>query len=197
MNLYDLNNLEYVDRVEIHSKVYMKDGTVIETDVPIDAMMYSSSFDRSSMFYQDVTQYERSHIHKLLMDFYQDENILVLDNITTDVVSLPDIPLDHENYQSKILDFVLANTFRINSAEALVKFEALITILTSDSNDFDRDTIAIDIETIRRNFTANGVCLIAAKWNGIEYKYNIVDRYESYRKVKERYDKMLQESEKG
>lgn len=196
MNLYDLNNLEFVDRVEVHAKVYMKDGTMFETDVPINAMMESSSFDRSSKFYQDVTQYERFHIHKLLMDFYHDENVLVLDNITTNVVTLPDVPLDHENYQSKILDFILANTFRIDSAESLVKFEALITTLTSDSNDFDRDTIAIDIETIRRNFTANGICLIAAEWNGIKYKYDIVDRYESYRKIKERYDKMLQESEK-
>lgn len=197
MNLYDLNNLEFVDRVEIRAKVYMKDGTLIETDVPINAMMESSSFDRSSKFYQDVIQYKNSHIYKLLMDVYQDENVLVLDNNTTNVVSLPNIPLDHEDYESGVLDFVFANTFRIKSAEALVKFEALITTLTDDDNDFDKDAVAIDIETIRRNFSANSICLIAVEWSGPRYKYDIVDRYDSYQKLKERYDKMLQESEKG
>ena len=196
MNLYDLNNLEFVDRVEIRAKVYMKDGTLIETDVPINAMMDSSSFDRSSKFYQDVIQYKNSHIYKLLMDVYQDENVLVLDNNTTNVVSLPDIPLDHEDYESGVLDFVFANTFRIKSAEALVKFEALITTLTDYDNDFDKDAVAIDIETIRRNFSANGICLIAVERSGPRYKYDIVDRYDSYQKLKERYDKMLQESGK-
>lgn len=197
MNLYELSNLEYVDRVEVSAKVYMKDGTLFETDVPINAMMESSSFDRNTKFYQDMMQYKRSHIHKLLTELYYDENVLVLDNNTTDVASLPGMILDYEEYESEVLDFVFYNIFRIGSVEALMKFKKLLIALTDIDDGFQSATTDDNITTIHKNLDTNGICLLYIDRLANGYQYVIADRYDYYQKLKERCDKMLQESEKG